>query len=391
MNPFDDPRFDGEMLKEYGFDAERFAREQAEVKRGPEVFEQGRITGTIEPVTGLPKLHADGRPSEEQWAELGRRALARGEVACLILNGGLATRFGGGVKGVVPVLEQRSFLGLKLEDVHRATQTFGRSIPILLLSSFATRHDTERHLEENQYFGLVSDQVVDLLQTISIRLDEQGEPFFDRTGTPHYYAPGHGEFFERLHDHHHFDWLLAQGIRYLVFSNGDNLGATLEPVVLGHHVQSGADLTIEVTEKRRDANGAWDVGGSPARIDGEVRAVEGFRFPVGFCQDILPYLQANNLVFSLPALGEPLSLPRYPVKKTIDGLTCLGFEAVTCEATSVLLADGRPRLRSNLVEVPRDGLYGRFLPVKSRDDLDRIRPALRERLEAGWRRRDGRG
>jgi len=391
VSPFEDLRFDGALLREYGFDAARFAREQAEMKRGPEVFDRGRLTGTIEPVTGLPKLFCDGRPGEEEWAELGRRALAQGEVACLILNGGLATRFGGGVKGVVPVLEQRSFLGLKLEDVRRARETFGKPIPVLLLSSFATRVDTERHLEEHGHFGLPCAQVQNLLQTISIRLDEQGEPFFDRLKKPHYYAPGHGEFFERLHDRHHFDWLRSQGIRYLVFSNGDNLGATVEPVVLGHHLQSGADVTIEVTEKRRDANGAWDVGGSPARIDGEVRAVEGFRFPLGFCQDILPYLQANNLVFSLSALAEPLSLPRYPVKKTVDGLTCVGFEAVTCEATSLLSSDGQPRLRSNLVEVPRDGLYGRFLPVKSRDDLERIRPALRERLEAGWRRRDGRG
>ncbi|HFE46350.1 MAG TPA: hypothetical protein ENJ18_12790, partial [Nannocystis exedens] len=47
----------------------------------------------------------------------GEAAIAAGEVAALILNGGLATRFGGLVKGVVPVFgddPQHSFLAVKL-------------------------------------------------------------------------------------------------------------------------------------------------------------------------------------------------------------------------------------------------------------------------------------
>ena len=70
---------------------------------------------------------------------IGREALQKGEVGVVVLNGGMATRFGGVVKGVVPVLgKDRSFLGLVLEDVKKAEARAGGKVPVFLMNSFAT-------------------------------------------------------------------------------------------------------------------------------------------------------------------------------------------------------------------------------------------------------------
>jgi UTP--glucose-1-phosphate uridylyltransferase len=50
---------------------------------------------------------------------LGSDAIARGRVAVAVLNGGMATRFGGDVKGIIPAVGGRTFLELKLGQARR--------------------------------------------------------------------------------------------------------------------------------------------------------------------------------------------------------------------------------------------------------------------------------
>ncbi|RIK47425.1 MAG: UTP--glucose-1-phosphate uridylyltransferase, partial [Chloroflexi bacterium] len=63
-------------------------------------------------------------------------------------------------------------------------------------------------------------------------------------------------------------------LRYLMVHNVDTLGADVDPVVLGQHIQSGAAWTSEVIARRID-----DRGGGLARVDGHVRLVEGLALP----------------------------------------------------------------------------------------------------------------
>ena len=59
-----------------------------------------------------------------------------------------------------------------------------------------------------------------------------------------------------------------------MMSNVDNLGATLDPAVIGAPLARGAALTAEVVRKEKG-----DKGGAPARLDGRPQIIEGFRFP----------------------------------------------------------------------------------------------------------------
>lgn len=386
----DDPRIDKAFLNKHGFDEARFLREADLIARGAlteasAVIAKERLAPA--PPGATVSVAADGSAEAARFVEAGRAALARGEVANVILNGGMATRFGGVVKGVVEVYGGQSFLSLKAEDVRRAGKELGAPVPFVLMNSFATDEATKRHFEEQRSFDLPSKDVLWFEQSLSIRLQPNGALFIGDDGLPSYHAPGHGDFFRCIRRSGVLGALRDRGVKVLLFSNVDNLGATIDPKIIGYHLLSNADMTAEVTEKRRTASGAWDKGGAPARVDGHLQLVEGFRFAPDFSQELLPDFSTNNMLFSAEGIDREIDLERYVVRKSVDGRPALQLESITCEASGLRTASGEPLLRLALLRVPRDGPSGRFFPIKEPADLETSREVLRERLEQGWQRR----
>ena len=56
--------------------------------------------------------------------------------------------------------------------------------------------------------------------------------------------------------------------------NIDTLGANVDPAILGYFINSKTDMATEVITKRID-----DRGGGLARIDGQIRLIEGLALP----------------------------------------------------------------------------------------------------------------
>ncbi len=381
MDPLDDPRLDVELLARFRFDRDRFLREVAAAARGEATADAALVRGRIEAAREVLAVDHESRAGRAART-IGERALARGEIGVVVLNGGMATRFGGVVKGTVEACDGWSFLGLKARDLARAGARWGRVPPLVLMNSFATDAATAAHLGAHGRWGLAPEDVVSFCQSISIRLTPTGGLFIDGQGKPSYYAPGHGDFFRSIRDSGVLARLRERGVRHVLFSNVDNLGATIDPVLIGHHVEQGWEMTLELTERRCDANGAWDAGGAPVTVDGRLMVVEGFRFPPGV-QETLPDFQTNNLLFDTAAIDRPIPMRFFPVHKQVDGAPALQFEAIACEASGAKDASGRPLLRLGLLRVPREGRHGRFYPIKTPGDLDRSRAALRRRLDLG--------
>lgn len=362
-NPLADERLDWALLDRYDFDRERFEREREAMLAGTMSAEAAIVTGKIEPAGDAV---VDVTFEDEAIRELGAAALARGEVASVVLNGGMATRFGGVVKGVVEVFDGLSFLQLKARDVRRASERHGATIPFVMMNSFATEPASKEHLP-------IAENVLAFAQSISVRLTEDQGLFIGDDGKPSYHAPGHGDFFRCIRRSGVLAELSKRGVKYVLFSNVDNLGATVDPSIVGHHIQAGRPMSAEVTQKQRTASGAWDKGGAPAYVDGHLELVEGFRFPPDFAQESLPDFSTNNMVFSVDGIDRELPLARHVVKKKVDGRTAVQLESIACEASAILDV--------TLLRVPREGAHGRFFPVKEPQDLDAMRDRLRERLE----------
>ncbi len=377
MNLLDDPRLDWTLLERYRFDRDRFATDLARARRGEATSESVLVEGSIVPAPGTVQVDHDSRDALVAQ-EIGEEALAQGKVAVVVVNGGMATRFGGVVKGTVEVFDGLSFLALKARDARRAGARFGRIPPLVLMNSFATQDATEAHLVEHDRFGLGAEDLVTFAQSISVRLTPGGELFTGADQKPSYYAPGHGDFLEAIRVSGVLRHLRQRGVSVIAFSNVDNLGATIDPVLIGMHIAGEFGMTFELTERRRDASGNWDAGGASVLVDGSLAVVEGFRLPAG-TQQRLPDFQTNNIMFDAGAIDQPIELQRYPVIKQVSGQEALQFEAITCEASSATI-DGEFVFRLGLLRVPREGSHGRFYPVKTPADLDAMRDTLRERL-----------
>jgi UTP--glucose-1-phosphate uridylyltransferase len=283
----------------------------------------------------------------------------------------MATRFGGVVKGVVEVDDRRSFLGLKLLDALRTARACGAAPPIVvLMNSRATGDATAAHLRDNAFFGYPEDRIWSFEQQWTARLDERGDVFLEDDGQPSFYGPGHGDLGPCLRSSGLLERFVAAGGRTLLMSNVDNAVATLDVGLLGYHRRSGARITVELVDKW-----AGDAGGAPARVDGRLQIVEGFRFPRDFDQSRIPVFNTNTLWFETAALAAEHALTWFVVRKEVEGRPVVQFERLVGELTAF-----EP---TRWLRVPRDGLETRFVPIKSPADLAATRASL---LDA-WTRR----
>jgi UTP--glucose-1-phosphate uridylyltransferase len=262
-----------------------------------------------------------------------------------VLNGGMATRFGGVVKGLVEAVDGVSFLEWKLRDAESA------GVPTVLMNSFATDEATREFVGDR-------DGVITFTQSVSLRMNPDGSLF----PGPSPYAPGHGDFLERVP----LDDLRARGVRTLMISNVDNLGARVDPRVVAAHRAAGNPLTVEV------APSEGDLGGAPALVNGRPMVVEGFRFPPDYDASELPVFNTNNLLVDLEALERTYPLTWLYVQKDVDGQTAVQLERLISELSAFV--------PTTYLLVPREGPLSRFVPVKTPEDLEAARPLLRELL-----------
>jgi UTP--glucose-1-phosphate uridylyltransferase len=348
-------------LAPYGFEP-RALEALRERLSGPAA--SNAVTATLLPpaagdVTPLPPL---GSAARSTLRRAGLALIARGEVGVVVLAGGMATRFGGVVKAVVPVLEGKSFLALKAEDVERVSREAGGQVRPLVMSSFSTHDTILAHVREQ---GLLGGRLDTFPQFVSLRLTPGGALFLDDAGRPSPYATGHGDFSFALRRSGALARFRAAGGTLLMMSNVDNLGATVDPAMLALHRELGATLTAEVVRKEQG-----DKGGAPARLGGVPQIIEGFRFPSGFDQDTIPVFNTNTLLFEAAALDRDFALPFYRVEKQVDGRPAIQFERLVGELSAFL--------PTRFVEVPREGADGRFLPAKDPEELQRRLPSIAE-------------
>lgn len=313
----------------------------------------------------LRALPKSGTPEREELTRLGHEAIQNGEFGVVILNGGMATRFGGVVKGTVEVLPGRSFLALKVGDILAAQMRFGGKIPTLLMNSFATDEATRAHFAEHDNFGMPADQIEHFTQFISARLTKKGEIFETADGDISPYGPGHGDFSFALRASGALQRFIDGGGKYLMLANVDNLGARVDACILGHHIASKSEVTVETAPK-------WpgDVGGSPYVVDAKIQLVEQIRYPDDFDPDIVDVFNTNTFHFSAAAIDRDFDLGWYYVEKKVDDKDAVQIERLVGELTK--------HLKSSFIRVKRTGDQTRFLPIKTPDDLESSREEIEE-------------
>lgn len=361
--------FDAETnaaLRAAGVDEVALCELAGRLARGEAGPGKHRLRATVTPPapTDLVELPTtdEGRARLEA---VGREALARGEIGIALLAGGMATRFGGVVKAEVDVVPGVSFLEAKLRDAANVARSVSGHVHVLAMTSFATHARVSALLGSRPGTGLVRA----FEQNRSARLDTSGRVVREPDGRPSLYATGHGDLTSSLRSSGTLEAFRAAGGRHLLVSNVDNVGATLDPVLVGLHVSLGRALTVEVVRKH-----PGDKGGAPARVDGALRLVESFRFPEGFDESSIGVFNTNSIWIDTSTIDRDFPLEWHAVEKTVSGAKVVQFERLVGELSALL--------PTAYVVVPRDGLATRFLPVKEVADLETQAEVLADVLRA---------
>jgi UTP--glucose-1-phosphate uridylyltransferase len=342
------------LLDRFHFDRIPFEELRARLASAKDPNALHAIVDAITPAPDSAIVPAHPRDSDEHNAleTQGRRWIERGELAVVILAGGMATRFGGVVKALARLGEDTSvrFLDVKLADIERHP-----GIDVTFMTSFAT-HDSLAK-------ALVREGVQHHLapQFASLRLNRDGSLFLDDQGRPSPYATGHGDLPEALRCSGAIERWQKKGVQTVLVMNVDNLGATVDPALFALHRTLGGAVTAELVPKR-----PGDKGGVAALHQGQVKLCEAFRLPKDFPHDAIPTFNTNTLWIDVDALAHDERRWTWCVaKKTVDGREAIQFERLVGEMTWWH--------SSRYIVVPRDGRESRFLPVKDVVDLAQSR------------------
>ena len=321
----------------------------------------------LEPVEDLPDADTLPDPDEGVLDALGQTVVVK-------LNGGLGTSMGlTGPKSLLEVKDGQTFLDLTATSLLGLWRRTGRETPLVLMDSFATRDPSLAALEP--YGRLSGELEPDFLQNRVPKLDADTLAPVEHPSDPEltWAPPGHGDFYPALAGSGLLDTLLDSGYRWAFVSNVDNLGAVLDPRILGHVVRTGVPFLMEVADRTAaDRKGGHlarrrDGGGLVLR---EVAQTSEKDMDAFTDTGRYRYFNTNNLWIDLGALREAqraadgaLSLPMIVNAKTVDptdGDSTPVVQLETAMGAAIAVFDGAGALR-----VPRS----RFLPVKTTNDL----------------------
>lgn len=341
-------------LEHGGFDPERLVGWARELSSGGTSADAHNRLDAVSPPSAddVVELPAAGSDERARLEALGKASLDAGEVALLVLAGGMATRMGGVVKALVEALPGQTFLQLRLGERRHLTQSHGRPFSLWLMTSEATHGPIGEALSGEQ----LGDELSLFGQDVSLRLTKEGGLFRDPSGDPSVYPTGHGDLPDALRRSGLLERFIARGGKYVWIANLDNLGASVDRALLGSHIDRKATLSVEVVEK------AGDKGGIPVRYHDKPVICEEFRLPQGFDAAQVRTFNTNTFLVDAAALSAYSAPFTYcVVEKQVGDRKVVQRERLLGEITF--------HLPTTFVKVPREGEASRFLPVKDREEL----------------------
>jgi UTP--glucose-1-phosphate uridylyltransferase len=298
-------------------------------------------------------------------------------VVVLKLNGGLGTSMGmTRAKSLLEVKEGLSFLDIIVRQVLHLREQTGARIPLLLMHSFATRENSLAALA--RYPELELDLPLDFVQGKVPKLLADGFEPVEWPANPalEWAPPGHGDVYTSLATSGLLGQLLDRGYEYLFLSNADNLGAVLEPRILGWFADQGLPFLSEVTDR---TEGDKKGGHLARRRGGGLVLRETAQTPdedMDAFQDTRrhPFFNANTiwvdlrvLSRTLEARGGVLGLPMIVNRKTVDPTDPSSPQVIQLETAMGAAIDVFKGAAA--LHVPRS----RFVPVKTTNELLAVR------------------
>ena len=330
-----------ELLEQNGFDRLQHEQIREDLKNSRIGLAQNRLPASadIKDVQEGDVLPGSG-PHLAEFRAAGLAAIARGELAIVTLAAGVGSRWTQGA-GVVKALHpfckfdgrHRTFIETHLAKSRRIAQLGGqpRQLPHIFTTSYLTHTATEEYLQRTHHHDYSGQVILSPGRSIGLRmipmvrdlrflweempqqrLDEQqqkvraslraallnwagsageGGDYTDNLPGQCLHPVGHWFEVPNLLRNGVLARLLAAQpqLQHLMLHNIDTLGADADPALFGLHLAQGAGLTFEVIQRRLE-----DRGGGLARVNGQVRLVEGLAMPREEDEFHLRYYNSNT-------------------------------------------------------------------------------------------------
>jgi len=322
----------------------------------------------ILPVTEL----ADAEELPAEFSRQGQQYLSR--TVFLKLNGGLGTSMGlERAKSLLAVKDGLTFLDIIARQAEKG------GFKLLLMNSFSTQADCLNFL--GKYPHISKDLPVDFLQHKAPKVSQSDLKPVSWPQNPQleWCPPGHGDLYISIFTSGVLDSLLQKGYWYAFLSNADNLGAILDPAILGYFISKKYPFMMEATERSEADKKGGHLAQNP---DGRLVLREIAQCPEEDLQAFQNihrhrYFNTNNLWIDLHFLKNLLQskeyflgLPMIRNHKTVDPRDPVSprvYQIETAVGSAIAVFEGASAIR-----VART----RFAPVKNTNDLLAVRSDL---------------
>ncbi len=343
------------LLAQSGFDRAQHEQIREDLRGGRIGLAQNRlpVTADIKDVRVEDVVDAISTPADE-LRERGLAALRNGELAIVTLAAGAGSRWTQGA-GVVKALHpfarlagrHRTFLETHLAKSRSISRLVGTPLPHVITTSWLTHDAIAECLHRHQNHGFPGPVLLSPGRAIGRRLiptvrdlrflwedtaqqvlDEQqqkvreslhhalmnwarqaGEAadYTDNVPSQCLHPVGHWFEIPNLLRNGVLAQLLAQRprLKHLLMHNIDTLGTDADPAMFGRHLAGGGGLTFEVITRRLE-----DRGGGLARLNGQVRLVEGLALPREEDEFRLTYYNSNTCWIDIDQLLRAFGLTR---------------------------------------------------------------------------------
>ncbi|MFN2117904.1 MAG: UTP--glucose-1-phosphate uridylyltransferase [Candidatus Promineifilaceae bacterium] len=343
------------LLKELGFDPVQHEQIRSDLRSGRIGLAQNQLPANsqIQDVEPDDVFEIKGEVSKK-WRAIGMEAIASGKVAVVSLAGGAGSRWtkgAGVVKALNPFVKldgkYRNFIEIHLAKSRRIGRLAGRPLTHLITTSYLTNEPIAEFLAARNDYNYPGTLILSPGRSVGLRLipmtrdlrfaweempqqmlDEQaqkmreslqaaligwaeaqgeGNDYTDNLPTQCLHPVGHWfEIPNMLRNGVLADLLRKQPeLEHLMMHNIDTVGADVDPQTLGYHIDNQCGMTVEVITRRIE-----DRGGGLARVDDQLRLVEGMALPHEELEFKLSYYNSNTMWIAIDEMLELFGLKR---------------------------------------------------------------------------------
>ena len=285
--------------------------------------------------------------------------------AVIKLNGGLGTTMGcDTAKSLLEIKPDMTFLECISQQIQYLNDKYSVSVPVLLMNSFYTDIDTKNAIKNTNIQTFLQDRIP--------KIDANNfKVVTNKDNDIQWCPPGHGNIFLSIYHSGILQKLLDTGIDTVFISNSDNVGAVLDPEILGYMKSNHYSFLMEVTPRT-----PLDIkGGTLIKSSKKFQLLERSQISINQIEQfentsLFELFNTNNLWVHLPTLKHlllenKLKLPLIVNKKKYGNQNIIQCETAMGSALSCFD-------KTQLLAVTRD----RFLPVKQYADLFLLRSSL---------------